>query len=113
MANAAGLDLDAHLPATGLRNGTLDYFEISSGLADLDSFHRGTFPVLAENICGIADGLLIAWQSASAKAIDQNQGCGDARISKTIHNPSLGDFLDGLLDPPEGSLFTQYLKRLK
>jgi len=75
------------LPASRLRDGTFDYFEISSGLADLDGFHCGTFPVLAENICGIADGLLIAWQSASAKAIDQNQGRGDARISKTILNP--------------------------
>ena len=39
VADAAGLNFNAHLPAAGLRNGTLDDFKISTGLADLDGFH--------------------------------------------------------------------------
>jgi hypothetical protein len=39
VANATGFDLDANLPASRLRDGTLNYFEISSGLADLDGLH--------------------------------------------------------------------------
>jgi hypothetical protein len=42
VADAAGLNFNAHLPAAGLRNGTLDDFKISTGLADLDGFHGGS-----------------------------------------------------------------------
>jgi hypothetical protein len=43
MANAAGLHLDANLSAAGLGNGTLDHFEISAWLADLNGFHEDLF----------------------------------------------------------------------
>jgi hypothetical protein len=41
VANAAGFDFDADLATGGLGDWALDYFEISTGLADLDGFHRG------------------------------------------------------------------------
>jgi hypothetical protein len=39
VANAAGFDFDPDLAASGLGNASLDEFEITAGLADLDSFH--------------------------------------------------------------------------
>jgi hypothetical protein len=39
VADAAGLDLDPYLGATGLRNRTLNYFPISAWFADLCRFH--------------------------------------------------------------------------
>jgi hypothetical protein len=39
MADSAGFDFDADLATGGLGNWTLDYFEISTGLADLNGFH--------------------------------------------------------------------------
>jgi hypothetical protein len=41
MADAARFHLDAHLATAGLGNWTLDNFEISARLADLNGFHRG------------------------------------------------------------------------
>jgi hypothetical protein len=40
VADAAGFDFDAHLPAPGLGSWTLDDFEISTWLADLNGFHK-------------------------------------------------------------------------
>jgi hypothetical protein len=39
VADAAGFDLDANLPASGFGDGAVDELEISTGLADLDGFH--------------------------------------------------------------------------
>src|SRR5882762_5565492 len=39
VADAAGLDFDPDLVAGGIGNVSLDEFEITAGLADLDSFH--------------------------------------------------------------------------
>jgi hypothetical protein len=39
VADAAGLDFDAHLAATGLGRRPFDNFKISTGFADLDCFH--------------------------------------------------------------------------
>ena len=38
--NAAGFHFDAHLPASRLGDGEIDEFEISTGFADLNGFHR-------------------------------------------------------------------------
>src|ERR1700722_17892230 len=43
MADAAGFHLDAHLPASGLRSWSLDDFEITSRLANLDGLHANPF----------------------------------------------------------------------
>jgi hypothetical protein len=40
VANAASLNFDSDLGATGFRNRALDYFEISTRLIDLYGFHR-------------------------------------------------------------------------
>jgi hypothetical protein len=39
VANAARLDLDAHLTTIGLRNGTFNKFEVSTRFANLNGFH--------------------------------------------------------------------------
>jgi hypothetical protein len=39
VADAAGLDFDPNLVACGIGNVSFDKFEITAGLADLDSFH--------------------------------------------------------------------------
>jgi hypothetical protein len=41
VADAAGFNLDADLPARGLGNVAFDEFKISAGLAYLDGFHAG------------------------------------------------------------------------
>jgi hypothetical protein len=43
VAQAAGFHLDAYLPASRLRRRTLNDFEITSGLADLNGFHLNPF----------------------------------------------------------------------
>jgi len=41
MADAAGFDLDADLPASGFVDVAFDQFKVSTGLAYLDGFHAG------------------------------------------------------------------------
>jgi hypothetical protein len=48
MTNAARFDLNAHLAASGLRNGAVNEFEISTGFTDLNGFHEDSF--LAERL---------------------------------------------------------------
>jgi hypothetical protein len=40
VADAAGFDFDADLITSGLGNGALNDFEVSTGFADLNGFHR-------------------------------------------------------------------------
>jgi hypothetical protein len=40
VADAAGFNLDADLATAGLRNWTLDKFEISTGFGNLNGFHK-------------------------------------------------------------------------
>jgi hypothetical protein len=50
MADAAGLNLDAHLPRTGLRDRTLDEFQGTAGFGDLNCSHGGWHGVLLERV---------------------------------------------------------------
>jgi hypothetical protein len=48
VANSACLDLNAHLPATGIWRRSIDGFKISTGLPHLDDFHNYT-PICESN----------------------------------------------------------------
>jgi hypothetical protein len=81
VANAAGFNFDANLPASGLGDRTLDDFKVPTSLADLNGFHKTLLTIVGDSfeVLKTSDGKMRARMQKSV-VVQFEKTCIRARL---------------------------------